>query len=161
MFGLGYIRLIFTIILLTGLAGAGMYVTKLRADNAILKANQIKLEMSIETQQKTINKQKEDFEKILEANKQMNILVNSLREDLQALDKRFNKGNRDIGDLAVKKPKLIEKIINKASERAKRCVEIASGSPLTEQELNATKKSEINVECPSIANPNYVPYAVE
>ena len=43
----------------------------------------------------------------------MNILVNSLREDLQALDKRFNKGNRDIGDLAVKKPKLIEKIINK------------------------------------------------
>ena len=148
MFGFGYIRLIFTIILLTGLAGAGMYVTKLRADNAILKANQIKLEIGIETQQKTINKQ-------------MNILVNNLREDLQALDKRFNKGNRDIGDLAVKKPKLIEKIINKASERAKRCVEIASGSPLTEQELNATKKSEINVECPSIANPNYVPYAVE
>ena len=29
---------------------------------------------------------------------------------------------------------------------------------LTEKELMATKKSEINRECPSIANPNYVPY---
>jgi hypothetical protein len=32
------------------------------------------------------------------------------------------------------------------------------GSPLTEKEENATKKSEINSECPSIANPNYIPY---
>jgi len=39
-----------------------------------------------------------------------------------------------------------------------RCVEIAMGSPLTEKEKNATKKSEINAECPSLANPNYVPY---
>ena len=39
-----------------------------------------------------------------------------------------------------------------------RCVEIASGAPLTEKEKTATKKSEINSECPSIANPNYVPY---
>ncbi len=50
------------------------------------------------------------------------------------------------------------KVINKASKSAKRCVEIASGAPLTEEEKNATKKSEINRECPSIANPNYVPY---
>ena len=32
----------------------------------------------------------------------------------------------------------------------KQCIEIASGSPLTEKEINATKKSEINTECPSI-----------
>ena len=29
---------------------------------------------------------------------------------------------------------------------------------LTEKEKNATKKSEINSQCPSIANPNYVPH---
>ncbi len=39
-----------------------------------------------------------------------------------------------------------------------RCVEIAMGSPLTDKEKNATKKSEINSECPSIANPKYVQY---
>ena len=29
-------------------------------------------------------------------------------------------------------------------------------TPLTEKEINATKKSQINPECPAIANPNYV-----
>ena len=48
--------------------------------------------------------------------------------------------------------------MNKGGDNAGRCIEIASGSPLTEKELNATKKSEINPECPSIANPNYIPY---
>ena len=38
-----------------------------------------------------------------------------------------------------------------------RCLEIASGSPLTAQELAATKKSEANNECPDLANPNYIP----
>ena len=157
----GYIRLIFTVILLSGLAGAGMYVMKLRADNAILKANQLQLEHSIKVQHETIAQQKEDLVDIVEANNQMNILVNNLKEDLQNLDKRFTKNGRDFGKLAEAKPGLVEKIINSASERAQRCVEIASGAPLTEQEINATKKSEINTECPSIANPNYIPYAVE
>ena len=74
------------------------------------------------------------------------------------LDKRFNKKNRDVGKLAIAKTKSIERITNGASALATRCIEIASGSPLTEKEKNATKKSEINSECPSIANPNYVPY---
>ena len=75
----------------------------------------------------------------------------------------FNKTNasgkkRDMGDLAIARSSTVEKIINKASSNATRCVEIATGAPLTEKEENATKKSEINPECTSIANPNYVPY---
>ena len=81
-----------------------------------------------------------------------------MKKDLDDLDKRFNKKNRDFGKLAIEKTKVIERIMNKGSVNASRCIEIASGAPLTEQEKNATKKSEINVECPSIANPNYVPY---
>jgi hypothetical protein len=37
-------------------------------------------------------------------------------------------------------------------------VELASGAERTETEIKATRKSEINPECPSLANPNYVPY---
>jgi hypothetical protein len=48
--------------------------------------------------------------------------------------------------------------MNKGSVNAKRCVELASGAEHTEAELKATRKSEINTECPSLANPNYVPY---
>ena len=70
----GSIRLIFTVLIISGLAGAGMYVRKLRADNAILKANQIALEQSITSQKKLLEQQKVDFDAIMEANKQMNIL---------------------------------------------------------------------------------------
>ena len=157
----GQLRMIFTLLVIAGIAGAGMYVMKLRADNAILKVNQIQLEQSIKSQAKVLAQQKQDFKEIMEANKEMNILVKNLQQDLRSLDKRFNKKNRDVGKIAEKRPSLVEKIINNASERAKRCVEIASGAPLTEAEINATKKSEINPECPALANPNYEPYAVQ
>ena len=154
----GTMKMVMVVIMIGGLAGAGMYVMKLRSDNAILKANQIKLEEAVSSQKELIAKQQEDFKEILKANNKMNELVANLKKDLDDLDKRFNKGGRDFGKLALEKTKVIQKIINGASDKAIRCVEIAGGSPLTEQEINATKKSEINRECPSIANPNYVPY---
>ena len=154
----GGIKLFFIGIIISALLGAGAYVMKLQRDNTILKENAVKLEGAISEQKQVIENQKKDFAEILEANKKINELVNTLKKDLDNLDKRFSKGDRDIGKLAIEKTKVLEKIINKGSENAKRCIEIASGSPLTEKELNATKKSEINPECPSIANPKYVPY---
>jgi chromosome segregation ATPase len=131
---------------------------KLQKDNAILKANAIKLESAVSEQKILIENQKKDFEAILTANKELNELMGKLKTDFAELDKRFNKKNRDIGLLAIEKTKVIERITNSAGDKAARCIEIASGSPLTEKEINATKKSEINAECPSIANPNYIPY---
>ena len=154
----GYIRVIFTLMIISAIAGAGMYVMKLRSDNAVLKANQIELERSIESQQELLEQQKADFKEILESNKQLNVLINSLKQDLEDLDKRFNKGGRDVGKIGVEKPKLLEKIINNGANNAARCIELASGAPHTEEELKATKKSEINPECPALANPSYVPY---
>ena len=154
----GSMRMIMIGVMVAGLAGAGAYVFKLRADNAILKANAVKLESAIADQKQLIEKQQKDFEEILEANKKFNELVNALQKDIKDLDNRFNKGGRDFGKLAIEKTETIQRIINGASDKVLRCVEIAGGAPLTEQEINATKKSEINKECPSIANPNYVPY---
>ena len=151
-------RLFLIGIIITSLLGAGAYVLKLQRDNIILKENAVKLESAISEQKTLIENQKKDFAEILEANKKINALVNNLKKDLDDLDKRFTKKDRDIGKLAIERTKVIERIINKGSENAKRCIEIASGSPLTEEEKNATKKSEINPECPSIANPSYIPY---
>ena len=152
------IRLFFIGILASAVIGAGVYVMKLRTDNAILKANAVKMEEAISDQQELITQQKNDFKEIMAANQKMNELVGNLKKDLEDLDKRFNKNNRDFGKLALEKTGAIERIINKGSVAAARCIEIASGAELTEEEINATKKSEINRECPSIANPNYVPY---
>ena len=154
----GSIRLVMVGLLITGIAGAGVYVMKLRSDNAILKANQIKLEEAVSSQKELIVKQQNDFKEILAANKKMNELVSNLKKDLDDLDNRFNKDGRDFGKIAIEKTDAINRIINKGSDNASRCIEIASGAELTEEERNATKKSEINRECPGIANPNYVPY---
>jgi len=154
----GQLRMIITVLLLAGIGGAGIYVMKLRSDNAILKANQLKLEQSVESQKKLIEQQKKDFEDIMQANKQLNVLVQGLKKDFDDLDQRFNKGGRDLGKVAIDRTEAIERIVNKATEKAARCIELASGAKHTEAELKATKKSEINTECPSIANPNFVPY---
>ena len=159
MFGLfGQVKMVFTIIMLLGLAGAGAYVLKLRGDNAILKGNQVKMEMALEQQTKYIEQQKKDYEAILKANQEVNKLVGNLKKDIDDLDKRFNKGTRDLGKTAMERPEALERIVNKASDKALRCVEIAGGAKLTEAEKTATKKSEINSECPAIANPAYKPY---
>ena len=154
----GSLKLVMVGLLITGIAGAGMYVMKLRSDNAILKANQMKLEEAVSSQKELIVKQQNDFKEILAANKKMNELVSNLKKDLDDLDNRFNKDGRDFGKIAIEKTDAINRIINKGSDNASRCIEIASGAELTEEERNATKKSEINRECPGIANPNFIPY---
>ena len=63
----------------------------------------------------------------------------------------------EIGNLAQKKPKLIEKIIDKGTADVLRCYEILTGSPLTDEEIAVTKKSKANTTCSDVANPNYRP----
>lgn len=153
-------------LLLLVLAGAGggfIYVKNLKADLATSEANNMLLEQGVEDQKQALAQMKADFVAINETNKRLNVLVDTLNKEIKVLDNKFNKVNgkgdqRDLGDLAIKKSKVIERIINKGSANAKRCFDIAMGSPLTEKEKNATKKSEINPECPSLANPSYVPY---
>ncbi len=147
-----------TLIMVMGLAGAGVYVMKLRADNATLKANQVKLETAITEQTKVLEQQKKDFDAIMESNKKLNVLINTFKKDLDDLDKRFTKKNRDIGKLSIKRTDSMERIINKGGKNAARCIELASGAEHTEEELKATLKSQINPECPALANPNFVHY---
>ena len=128
----GGIKLFFIGIIISAVIGAGAYVMKLQRDNTILKENAVKLESAISEQKQVIENQKKDFAEILEANKKINELVGNLKKDLDDLDKRFSKKDRDIGKLAIERTGAIERVINKGSDNATRCIEIASGSPLTE-----------------------------
>ena len=157
------IKIAIVLMMLAGAGGGFMYVKNLKADLATSEANNLKLEQSIDSQKAVIEQMKADFEAITKIKAEIEKQNSILKAEFQALDKKFNKINgkgevRDMGDLATKRPSSVEKIINKGSNNAMRCQEIAMGSPLTEKEKNATKKSEINSICPSIANPNYVPH---
>ena len=131
------------LIMLAGAAGGYAYVQKLKADNVILKVNQTKLETAVSENNKVIEQQTNDLKKIRSTLSNLEEEKKKLQKDRDSLSKKL--GKHDLGELAEKKPGLVEKIINKASDSATRCLEIASGSPLTEEELNGTP----NRECPS------------
>ena len=137
------IKIILALVLLAGAGGGYLYVTKLQKDNAILKTNQVKLETAVAESSQVIEQQTKDLKKIRSTLKEIDEQNAKLKADRDALNSRL--GKHDIGNLAENKPGLVEKIINKASDSAARCMEIASGSPLTEEELNGTP----NRECPS------------
>ena len=157
------IKIALIVIMMAGAGGGYIYVKNLKADLATSEANNLKLEESVADQKAVIAQQANDFKSILEANKALDEQNRILSKEFKALDQRFNKINgqgevRDIGKLAEERSSSVERVVNSATKKAMRCVEIAMGAPLTEKEINATKKSQINSECPSIANPNYVPY---
>ena len=115
MFILGKIKLLITVVLMLGLAGGVAYVYKLRGDNAILKSNQIKLESSIEEQKEVIASQKADYEKIISINDDLNKKISTINQSKKELEKKLAK--HDLNYLAAEKPKLIERIINKGSDK--------------------------------------------
>jgi predicted nuclease with TOPRIM domain len=157
------IKIAMIVVALATAGGGFLHYKTVKADLETAIANNLLLEASVEGQKAVIAQQENDFKSILAANATLQEQNKVLAAEFSALDERFNKINgqgevRDIGKLAVERSRSVERVINSASAKAMRCVEIAMGSPLTEKEENATTKSEINSECPSIANPNYIPY---
>jgi len=164
------LKLFFLGIILSCVAGAYIYVTDLQdklqqttTNLATATINQTTLQKEIIAQKSVIEQQILDFKTISQINQNLTEKNQTLQIEISALDKKFNKINstgkkRDIGSLAIARTKTIEKIVNNASTNSLRCLEIASGAKLTDKEINATKKSQINPECPSIANPNYIKY---
>jgi hypothetical protein len=155
------IRLVMVLIIVSIVAGGFYYVTGLRADLAVSEINNQKMLEAVDLQQAAIQQMRVEQEAIRAANEELANTVRSANRDMSALKDRFTTNAdgtaRDIGQLAMAKPASIERAINRGTSNALRCIEIASGAPLTDTERRANTPSEINKECPSIANPNYRP----
>ena len=157
------IKLAIFMALLAGAGGAFLYVQNLQATVDLLTANNAKLESAVDEQKQLIEKQAKDTKEIAFAHQSQVALNAKLDASINDLRQKFHKVNasgkkRDIGSLAEQKPALMEKVINRGTANTMRCMEITMGSPLTEKERNATKKSQINPECAYLANPNYIHY---
>ena len=157
------IRIALFLVVLAGAGGGFWYVKTLQADLATAKENILKLNDAVDEQKAVIEQQAADFEAITEIRNDLEDTNRMLETANRNLNEKFNKLNasgerRDIGNLSITRPKSIERILNKDEVNERRCFEIIGGSPLTEEELNATKKSQINTVCPESANPNYVAY---
>lgn len=156
-------KLVILLVVVMAIMGAWAYVQSLRADLATSEANNATLNSAVEQQQQVIASIQRDVREGQRLNRELESTVRSQNRDVDALREKLQNrsdenGNKvTISSLAAKKTAIMERKINQGTANAYRCMEIASGAPLTEQEQNATKKSEINPECPSLANPRYQP----
>ena len=157
MFILGKIKTLLIVTAVLGAVGFGAwkYYTYTQEQIRVYATNAANAEQAQQATQAALDSVRENLEQVQKQ-------FNEVTEDFSNAQKRVDTieeklSEHDLGQLAQARPGLVEKIINDASNEVGRCMEILSGSPLTEKEINATKPSKINSECPGIANPNYVP----
>jgi len=160
MFGAGAaIRAIALVIVVGVLAGGLWYVSGLRADLAISQENSRKLADAVKEQREAMDNIRREQEKIRDINNELRTQNRLQDKDMENLRDRLTRSasgeKRELGKTASVKPLSVERAINRGTLNVMRCLEIASGAPLTEKEKNAKLPSEINKECPSMANPGY------
>ena len=160
MFGIGAsVKAIVALIITVIIAAGGWYVMNLKADLAISEENSKRLQEGVREQQALMKQMAEDIAKIQDINRELAETTGRHRAEVDALTRKFSqdaKGQpRDFGQFAKERPELVERLVNRGTRNAMRCLEIASGAPHTQEELAAKSASEINKECPAIANPNY------
>jgi len=135
-------------------------------NNALTKIAQNEIAMQsmregIEKQQNTIASIQNDIKEIGVLRDQLAANDKKYEEGFRDTETKFNKINKTTGEirdftkLAAAKPGLVGKIINEGTIDFLRCVELASGAPRTQDEINAKIPSKINSTCPELANPNF------
>lgn len=147
------VKLIIILIILILLGAGAWYVINLKADLAVSEMNNQKLQDGIKQQQDLIDSIQKDVADIQEKNAQLQQENEKQKKDVNSLSNKFAK--RDIGQRAIENPELVERLINRGTENALRCIELASGAELNEKEKNAKTPMEANRECPSLVDRNY------
>lgn len=136
-------------LLLVMLAMSGLgywYYTDSQSTIAILQGNNAKLEISLQQEKKAFESLQTDIKEAEKQITRVNEDFAQVRRQNTELAKRLEKHN--LGFLAANKPGLVERVINRATDKASRCFEIISGAKLTEAEKNAETPEKANSECP-------------
>jgi len=157
MFLLGKIKMLLILTVVIGAVGFGAwkYYQYTQEQIRIYAVNAATAELAQQEAEKAIESIKRDMVEIQAQFTDVSAKFAVAKGRVDALEGKLSE--HEIGDLAQKKPKLIEKIIDKGTQDVLRCYEILTGSPLTEDEIAVTKKSKANTTCSDVANPNYRP----
>lgn len=156
MFGIGaIIKALIYLVIVAVIAGGLWYLINLKANLATSEANNAKLQDAMIAQNQLIESMQKDITQIQETNKQLQEQNQKQKQDVDALSKKFEK--RDFGTFAAEQSLKAETLINRGTKNALRCLELASGAPLNQNELSAKTPIEANRECPSLIDPSFKP----
>jgi cell division protein FtsB len=122
------------------------YYTDTQERMAILQENNAQLNIAVATNEETISSLQADYAAIQAENARINAEYAAIRRQNSILANKL--ADMDLGLLASQRPDSIERAVNRGTLNAGRCFEILSGSPLTEEERNATDGEDFNKECP-------------
>jgi len=126
--------------------GGYWYYTDTQKRMAILIENNAQLEIAVATNEQAIASLQADYAAAQAENQRINAAYAEIRRQNSRLADRLS--DIDLGLLAAERPDSIERAVNRGTVNAGRCFEILSGSPLTEEEQNATDGETFNKECP-------------
>lgn len=147
------IRMVLIAIVVLTLLGGIWYITNLKADLAVSEMNAKTLKDAAEQQNQLIEKMQADIAQIQTINKDLLDQNEKQKKDVETLSRKFDK--RDFGVFVANQTEKAEQLINRGTKNAMRCLELASGAPLTEEEKKAKSPTEANRECPNLINNNY------
>jgi cell division protein FtsB len=122
------------------------YYNDTQARIAILQENNAQLNIAVATNEETINSLQADYAAIQAENTRISAEYAAIRRQNSILADKL--ADMDLGLLASQRPESIERAVNRGTLNAGRCFELLSGSPLTEEERNATDGESFNKECP-------------
>ena len=142
---LSFIKPAIYLAMILSIGTGGYYLMNMKAALEIEKQNVKTLETAIKQQQEVILVAQKEIQEISEANRRVVELVEESNDRIRTLDDKLEADR--LSRLSKAKPKVLEKLITRGSKNAVRCMEIVSGSPLTEEEISATKLSQANREC--------------
>ena len=143
------------LIVMCAMGGLGYwYYNDTQEKLATLHENNAKLETAVAISEETVSTLRADFARASEELQKVNNEFRDIRAQNNVLSKKLAK--HDLSELGSKKPALVGKIINNASEKAGRCFEILSGAELTEKEIGAKNGKAFNSECPWLWSGNTV-----
>ena len=122
-------------LLLASIAGSTWYIERLNDQIAILKGNQIALENEVQ-------KQNESIEKFLADQKENQVKLNDMALANQEAQREVNKlrntfARHDLDNLAINKPALVEKMVNRGTARVKEdLIKITNPNQFNEEDNN-------------------------
>ena len=122
------------------------YYNESQARIALLTENNAKLEIALQTNEQALESIQQSLVLAQQEVRKVNKEFSLISQQNNVLANKLQK--HDLGVLAYSKPKLVQGIINKATQKALRCFELLSGAELTEDEKNATSAKTFNSECP-------------
>ena len=125
---------------LSAIGGGIAYIKILQLQLQVAEENQAKLEGVVQGQKDVFDKQTQDIKLMRDLNDKVQTQFQLAQQEKNDLQKRFNQSAngdpRDIGNLAIQKPTLVQSAINNTTKFALRCNEIVTGALVLEIDKN-------------------------